>query len=70
MGYLCDVKDDTSDAGKIALTADVPTRFSYVKVVASQEESERISGCIADKNREESGFNRTTLDRSCGKRCA
>jgi rhamnogalacturonan endolyase len=45
--------DVTFAEGKIALTADVPTKYSSVKVTASAEEIKRIGRCIAAKEEEE-----------------
>ncbi len=46
-------EDSTFTEGKIALTADFPTKFSSVKVTAGAEEIKRIKKCIAAKEKEE-----------------
>jgi rhamnogalacturonan endolyase len=52
-GIVLEADDTTFTEGKIALTADIPTRYSSVKVMASVEEIERIRTCVASKNEEE-----------------
>jgi len=45
--------DTTFSEGKVALTADVPTKYSSVKITTSAEEIERIERCVAVKEEEE-----------------
>ena len=46
-------EDSTFAEGKVALTADVPTKFSSVKVTASAEEMKRVEKRVAAKEKEE-----------------
>ena len=41
-GPVLEVRDSTYSHGKVGLTSDVPTRYSYVKVYATPEEKKRI----------------------------
>jgi len=50
---VLEAKDPTFVEGKVALTADVPAKFSSVKVTASAEEIKRIEKCVAAKEKEE-----------------
>jgi hypothetical protein len=50
---VLEAEDKTFAEGKIALTADVPTKYSSVKVSASAEEIKRIEKCIAVKENQE-----------------
>jgi len=52
-GVVLEAEDSTFTEGKVALTADVPTKFSSVKVTASAEEKERNEKRVAAKDREE-----------------
>jgi len=45
--------DSTFSEGKIGLTADIPTKYSFVKVIADIEEIKRIERCVAGKKEEE-----------------
>jgi hypothetical protein len=50
---VLETDDTTFSEGKIALTADVPTKYSSVKVTAGAEEIKRIERCVAAKEEEE-----------------
>jgi rhamnogalacturonan endolyase len=50
---VLEAEDSTFAEGKIALTADVPTKYTLVKVTASAEEIKRIEKCIVAKEKEE-----------------
>jgi rhamnogalacturonan endolyase len=50
---VLEAEDKTFAEGKIALTADVPTKYGSVEVTASAEEIKRIERCIATKEEEE-----------------
>lgn len=52
-GVVLEAKDSTFAEGKVALTADVPARFSSVKVTTSTEEMKRVEKSIAVKDKEE-----------------
>ncbi len=52
-GVVLEAQDSTFGEGKIALTADVPTKFSSVTVTASTEEAERVERSIAAKEKTE-----------------
>ena len=52
-GVVLEAEDSTFAEGKVALTADVPVKFSSVKVTASAEEMKRIEKCVAAKEKEE-----------------
>jgi rhamnogalacturonan endolyase len=52
-GVVLEAKDSTFVEGKVALTADVPARFSSVKVTTSTEEMKRVEKNIAAKEKEE-----------------
>jgi hypothetical protein len=56
---VMEAEDTTFAEGKIALTADVPTKFSSVRVTASVEEIKRIEKCIAAKEKEEAKLQAT-----------
>ena len=52
-GVALEAEDPTFAEGKVALTADVPVKFSSVKVTASEEELNRIEKSVAAKEKEE-----------------
>jgi len=52
-GLVLEAEDSTFEQGKVALTADVPVKFSSVKVTASPEEIKRVEKCLAAKKRQE-----------------
>jgi len=52
-GVVLEAEDSTFAEGKIALTADVPAKFSSVMVTASAEEKNRIEKRVAAKEKEE-----------------
>jgi hypothetical protein len=45
--------DSTFSEGKVALTADVPTKYSFVKVTTGDKEVERIKKCVMTKRKRE-----------------
>ncbi|MFH1718771.1 MAG: hypothetical protein ABIF19_15560 [Planctomycetota bacterium] len=52
-GVILEAEDSTLAEGKVALTADVPTKYASVKVTTSAEESKRVEESIAAKQKEE-----------------
>jgi rhamnogalacturonan endolyase len=46
-------EDETFAHGKVALTADIPTRYSFVKITTSVEEKNRIDRSIQKKRSQE-----------------
>jgi len=52
-GVVLEAKDSTFAEGKVALTADVPAKFSSVKVTTSSKEMRRVKKSIAAKQKEE-----------------
>ncbi|MHC4172255.1 MAG: hypothetical protein ACYTBX_00655 [Planctomycetota bacterium] len=50
---VLEAEDSTFAEGKVALTADVPAKFSSVKVTASAEEMKRVEKHVAAKEKEE-----------------
>ncbi len=50
---VLEAEDSTFAEGKIALTADVPTRYSSVKVTASDEEIKRVRKCVRARRKQE-----------------
>ena len=51
--FVLEVKDSTFAGGKVALTADVPTRYSSVKVTTDIAEAKRVGECVTARQREE-----------------
>lgn len=52
-GTVLEADDSTFPKGKVALMADIPTRYSHVKITATAAEKGRISKLIAEKKSEE-----------------
>lgn len=52
-GVVLEAQDSTFMQGKVALTADVPAKFSTVIVTASTEEMKRVEKSVAAKENEE-----------------
>lgn len=52
-GVVLEAEDSTFTEGKVALTADVPAKFSSVKVTTSAKEKKRVEKSIAEKEKEE-----------------
>jgi hypothetical protein len=52
-GIVLEAEDSTFAEGKVALTADVPTKYSFVKVTASDEEAKRVKKSVRAKRKEE-----------------
>ncbi|MHC4120329.1 MAG: hypothetical protein ACYSWO_22785 [Planctomycetota bacterium] len=52
-GIVLEATDSTFTEGKVGLTADIPTRYSFVKVTAGDEEIKRVRSRIRSKRREE-----------------
>ncbi|NIM19036.1 MAG: hypothetical protein GTO64_02110, partial [Candidatus Latescibacteria bacterium] len=50
---VLEAKDSTFAEGKVALTADVPAKFSSVKVTTSRKEMKRVEMSIVAKEKEE-----------------
>ncbi len=52
-GVVLEAEDSTLAEGKVALTADVPTKYSSVKITTSDKEAKRVEECITAKQKEE-----------------
>ena len=52
-GLVLEATDSTFTEGKVGLTADIPTAYSFVKVTADDEEVKRIRTRVRRKRREE-----------------
>jgi hypothetical protein len=52
-GLVLQATDSTFAEGKVGLTADVPTKYSFVKVTAGDEEAKRVRSRVRTKRREE-----------------
>ncbi|MHC4431757.1 MAG: hypothetical protein ACYTBS_07950 [Planctomycetota bacterium] len=50
-GLLLEATDSTFSEGKVGLTADVPTRYSFMKVTASDEELKRVRKRVRAKKK-------------------
>ena len=50
------VRDSTFQQGKVALMADVPTRYSDIRVTAGSSEGSRVRGLVLEKRQEEAAL--------------
>ena len=52
-GIIMQATDSTFSQGKVALTADVPTKYSFIKVTTGDKEVERIKKRVMTKRKQE-----------------
>ncbi len=50
---VLEATDSTFAEGKVGLIADVPTKYSFVKVTADREEAKRVRKCLKARKKEE-----------------
>lgn len=59
-GVVLEAADSTFAEGKVGLMADVPTKYSFVKVTADDEEAKRVRRQVATRRREEAKLQAAT----------
>jgi len=52
-GIILQATDSTFSEGKVALTADVPTKYTFVKVTAGDDEVKRVKERLINKRKQE-----------------